>query len=148
MNFTGISRFNFEESVLLTLLKTGLFKTAENLIRSGWEVDSEKWFNTMTISELDVSIIKVCGRKAIPDVRDSKHQFLNFVSNELIIKGPKPLSLLCRKGIRQQLVSVSRGADIERKINILPIPSKMKSFLALRDFLQNKEIIKLGNNHR
>ncbi|CAC5406542.1 ANK [Mytilus coruscus] len=134
------------ESVLLNLLQTGLFETAECLVRCGWQVEREKWFSTRNIAELDTSSIEIGGRYRKLDVKDCKDQFQDFVAN--IDTGPISLSIICRKSIRQQLVKASRGAEIKTRINQLPVPSIMQSFLALHKLLQDYEIIKLRQNNR
>ncbi|VDI58484.1 Hypothetical predicted protein [Mytilus galloprovincialis] len=134
------------ESVLLTLLQTGLFETAECLIRCGWQVEREKWFSTNKIANLHTSGIEICGTSRILEVQDGKDQFQKFIDKK--DKGPRSLSIICRKTIRQQLIEASRGAEIETRINLLPIPSIIQSFLAFRYLLQDYEIIKLRKNHR
>ncbi|XP_063399757.1 uncharacterized protein LOC134684403 [Mytilus trossulus] len=127
----------------MTLLKNGLFKAAEYIIRCGWQLHKERGFSSLKILQLAISDIDICGRWRQPDVRNSKDQFLDFLDN--IDKGPKSLYIMCRKIIRQQLITASKGAEIETNIKILPIPSKIQAFLALKDFLHDKEIIKLEN---
>ncbi|XP_052065745.1 uncharacterized protein LOC127705459 [Mytilus californianus] len=139
------SKDRSNESVLLNLLQTGLFETAECLIRCGWQVESEKWFSTDKIAKLDTSSIEICGRYRKLDVQNCKDQFQDFVDN--IDTGPISLSIICRKSIRQQLVKASRGAEIKTRINLLPVPPIIQSFLALHDFFQDYEIIKLRNNN-
>ncbi|VDI27773.1 Hypothetical predicted protein [Mytilus galloprovincialis] len=133
-------------SVLLTLLQTGLLKTAEYIIRSGWKVERERWFSNLKIAELKMSRFEIWEKYRKPDVRDATDQFQNFIDS--VNTGPKTLSIVCRKEIRQQLVKASRGAEIETKINLLPIPVKIKSFLALKDFMQDTEVIKFGEIER
>lgn len=130
-------------SVLLTLLHTGLFKPAEYLIRCGWQLEKESWFSSLKISELKISTIWIGKTYRKPDVQDGREQFQNFIDN--IDQGPKSLTIICRNSIRRLLATASRGTEIETKINLLPIPMILKSFLVFRDFLQDKEMIKLEN---
>lgn len=42
----------------------------------------------------------------------------------------------------------AEDSEIESRVNLLPIPAKMKCFLGLTDYAQDKEVIQLELNRR
>ncbi|CAG2205852.1 unnamed protein product [Mytilus edulis] len=78
------------------------------------------------------------------DVEIRKSEFKAFLDG--LDKGPKSLSIICRKSIRQQLLLAAEDSEIESRVNLLPIPAKMKCFLGLTDYAQDKEVIQLELN--
>ncbi|VDH93109.1 Hypothetical predicted protein [Mytilus galloprovincialis] len=133
------------KSILLTLINIGLFKTAEYLILSGWNIEQEVWFNNFDVSSLQLSDVEIkYTKRKQRDVEIRKSEFKAFLDG--LDKGPKSLSIICRKSIRQQLLLAAEDSEIESRVNLLPIPAKMKCFLGLSDYAQDKEVIQLELN--
>ena len=61
---------------------------------------------------------------------DLKQMLQNYVSQ------PPSLQQCCRLGIRKQLVKVHADCSIMNSLMSLPVPQKMKDFIALRTVLQ------------
>lgn len=132
---------------MFALIKNGLFQTAEYLLRSGWDVVKEEWFDSFEVSKFDLEPIKINYRiYERHDIEAKKAEFKSFLQNS--DKGPKSLATMCRKEIRKQLLKVSNGSEIDTKILTLPLPAKIKCFLSLKEFIQEHEIILLENNER
>ncbi|CAC5364197.1 unnamed protein product [Mytilus coruscus] len=136
---------NTDKSAVFLLISNGLFQTAEYLLRSGWDVEKEEWFDDFDVSKLDLENIKIKYR-IYKRHEAKKAEFKSFLQN--FDKGPKSLTTICRKQIRQQLLLVSNGSEIETKISTLPLPAKIKSFLSLKECIQENEIIQFENNER
>lgn len=122
-------------------MSNGLFQTAEYLLRSGWDVKKEEWFDSFDVSKLDLTENIITNNRIYKrhDVEAKKAVFKSFLQN--FDKSPKSLKTICRKQIRQQLLLVSNGSEIKTKISTLPLPEKIKSFLSLKECIQEKEII-------
>lgn len=123
------------------LISNGLFQTAEYLLRSGWDVEKEEWFDAFDVSKLDLIENNTMNYSIYKrhDVKAKKAEFKSFL--QTVDKGPKLLTTICRKLIRQQLLLVSNGSEIETKISTLPLPEKIKRFLSLKECILENEII-------
>ncbi|CAC5402824.1 unnamed protein product [Mytilus coruscus] len=144
---TPVNYPNTDKSALFLLIRNGLFQTAEYLLRSGWDVEKEEWFHDFDVSKLDLEHIKTQYRiYKRHDIEAKKAEFKSFLQN--FHKGPKSLTTICRKQIRQQLLLVSNGSEIETKISSLPLPATIKRFLSLKECIQKNEIIQFENNER
>ncbi|XP_063401105.1 uncharacterized protein LOC134685345 [Mytilus trossulus] len=131
---------NTNRSVLFMFISNGLFKTAEYLLRSGWDVKQEEWFDDFDVSKLDLRNIRVYKQN---EYEERKAEFQSYLEN--IDTGPKSLTNICRKSIRSQLLMVSNGSEIETKISALPLPPKIKFFLSLKEFMNDIESIVIKN---
>ncbi|XP_052065741.1 uncharacterized protein LOC127705457 [Mytilus californianus] len=128
--------------VLFNLITNGLFKTAEYLIRSGWDVKKEEWFDAFDVSKRTPENVEIKYRVyKRHDIETKKAEFQSFL--EKIDRGPKSLTDICRKAIRHQLLMVSNGSEIETKISALPLPAKIKRFICLKEFMNDDEIIQI-----
>ncbi|CAC5378570.1 ANK [Mytilus coruscus] len=131
-----------EYSALQTLLKNGFFKAAECLIRCGWEFEKEKWFQNFDFASLDLSNIDMQGESyKIIEIHNAKSELQTLIQStqsEL-----KSLAHHCRHVIRRQLVKASTGSEIESKIEVLPVPTKIKSYLKFVDYCHKTEIFQL-----
>ncbi|XP_062605763.1 uncharacterized protein LOC134274363 [Saccostrea cucullata] len=94
----------------------------------------------MDVCHLKSSTILVGGRryKRI-DYDEQKNEFLNFLKKSEEEEEVSSLSSLCRNTIRSHLVDVRQGAEIESKIMLLPIPGRIKTYLSLREHVQDFE---------
>ncbi|XP_071150028.1 putative ankyrin repeat protein RF_0381 [Mytilus edulis] len=138
---TPLNYRNRNKSALYLLISNGLFQTAEYLLRSGWDVEKEEWFDAFDVSKLDLIENNTMNYSIYKrhDVKAKKAEFKSFL--QTVDKGPKLLTTICRKLIRQQLLLVSNGSEIETKISTLPLPEKIKRFLSLKECILENEII-------
>lgn len=147
--FSGIRQIpgSAKPSLFLSLIQNGLFTAAYYLLQCGWEIEKDKCFDNFDITKLDLSTIKVkyeiYNRL---DIKEAKTEFWNIFENSR--KVTKPLSTLCRKSIRKQLVFLSCGSDITSKISKLPVPLKIQRFLDLTECVLDDEIILLEEKTR
>lgn len=129
------------------LVSNGLFQTAEYLLRSGWDFEKEEWFDAFEVSELDLENIRINYiTYKRHEIETKKAEFRSFLNN--FKKSHESLATTCRNKIRQHLLMISNGSEIETKISTLPLPAKMKSFLSLKECLQENEVILLDSNER
>ncbi|CAC5406546.1 unnamed protein product [Mytilus coruscus] len=142
LSFRTMQPQNTNRSVLFVLISNGLFKTAEYLLRSGWDVKKEEWFDSFDVSKLDLKNITVdYNIYKRYEIGTRKAEFQSYLEN--IDTGPKSLANVCRNIIRHQLLMVSNGSEIETKISALPLPTKVKCFLSLKEFMNDDEIIQI-----
>lgn len=134
-------------SALLSLISNGLFQTAEYLLHCGWNINLEEWIRAFDVSKLDLENLKrYNGIYKRHGIESKKAEFKSFFEN--FVKSQISLAKMCRKEIRQQLLMVSNGSEIETKIATLPLPAKIKCFLSLKEFIQDNEIIQLAKTER
>ncbi|XP_063401148.1 serine/threonine-protein phosphatase 6 regulatory ankyrin repeat subunit B-like [Mytilus trossulus] len=131
-----------EYSGLETLIKHGFFKAAECLIRCGWEFEKEKWFENFNFASMNLSNIEKSGEsyKIIPMENATSELQTLVKSSQSVLK---PLAHRCRDVIRRQLVMASAGSEIESKIEVLPVPTTIKSYLKFVDYCHNTEVFQL-----
>ncbi|VDI57427.1 Hypothetical predicted protein, partial [Mytilus galloprovincialis] len=133
---------NTSQSALFMLISNGLFKTAEYLLHSGWDVEKEEWFDAFDVSKLELENVTVdYNIHKRYEIETRKAEFQSFL--ESIDTGPKSLANICRKTIRHQLLTVSNDSEIEIKISALPPPPKIKCFLSLKEFMNHVETIEI-----
>lgn len=119
------------------------------LLESGWEFKREKWFENLDLSVVDLSNIKIEESFVIYkrlEIENAKSEFQTFIrstQSEL-----QSLAQCCRRVIRHSLIETSNGSEIKSKIEVLPVPTKIKSFLTLVDNCHNSEIFLLENIQR
>lgn len=112
----------------------------ENLIQCGWETEQEVWFNDFDVSNVDLSEFDVGYKKGDKrNIGEVKSEFKAFLDSLEV--GPKSLSVICRKNIRQQLLVASDDTEIESKVKVLPIPEKVQAFLCLKGFAQDRKVL-------
>ncbi|XP_063401146.1 uncharacterized protein LOC134685371 isoform X2 [Mytilus trossulus] len=133
-----------ESSGLQNLIKNGFFKAAECLIRCGWELEKEKWFENFDFKSLNLSNIDKAGKSyKIIGKENAKSELQTLIkSSQSVLKS---LAHRCRDVIRRQLVKASAGSDMESKIEVLPVPTTIKSYLKFVDYCHNTEVFQLKN---
>ncbi|CAG2233613.1 ANK [Mytilus edulis] len=131
-----------ESSSLQNLIKHGFFKAAGCLIRCGWEFEKEKWFENFNFASMNLSNIDKAGEsyKIIAMENATSELQTLMKSSQSVLK---PLAHRCRVVIRKQLVKASVGSEIESKIEVLPVPTTIKSYLKFVDYCHNTEIFQL-----
>ncbi|XP_061171650.1 serine/threonine-protein phosphatase 6 regulatory ankyrin repeat subunit B-like [Saccostrea echinata] len=135
--------YHYRKSILATLLKNGFFGAAATLLKCGYNFKLDKDFKNVELSHLENSTISVKGKsyKRI-NYDQEKTEFFN-VLKKYEVEEESSLSSLCRNTIRTHLIDVRQGAEIESKIMSLPIPGRIKTYLALREYTQDFEQIQI-----
>ncbi|XP_052064152.1 uncharacterized protein LOC127704237 [Mytilus californianus] len=137
---------NVTKSALQLLIKNGFLNAAMCLLESGWEFKREKWFENLDLSIVDLSNIKIEGSFVIYkrlEIENAKSEFQTFIRNTQFEL--QSLAQCCRRVIRNNLLETSNGSEIESKVEVLPVPTKIKSFLTLVDNCHESEIFLLEN---
>ena len=129
-------------SPLVMLMKVGMLRASTTLLMCGYPSDNDQEWEKFDMSQYDWSSFDGYRRyKRINyeiDLRNLETTIENTKSEEI-----PPLVVKCREAIRNHILCCTQGAEIESKISLLPIPQTLKSFLSLREYTYEEEIIEL-----
>ncbi|XP_062582386.1 putative ankyrin repeat protein RF_0381 [Saccostrea cucullata] len=130
-----------EESILANLTKHGYLKAAGALIKCGYDFQNDENFRKCNLEQPESSFIfkkrwynRVC-------YENDKREFLKLL--EIFQDVDFSLSSLCKDVIRNHLINVGQGSEIESKIMRLPLPDRIKTFLSLREHMEEVETIQI-----
>ena len=131
-------------SQLVMLINAGMCKAAATLIKCGGCIGKEQELGKLDLSEYDWSSYDgYMSYERINYENDVRH--LKTVVADAIAKSEEipSLAFTCRETIRKHLLCCAGGAEIESMISFLQIPQTLKSFLSLRDYTFEHEIIEV-----
>ncbi|XP_062606763.1 uncharacterized protein LOC134268511 [Saccostrea cucullata] len=142
------TRYYGSISTLSNLLRNGFFGAAASLLKCGYNCKNDKDLQNVDFSNLENSIIFVKGKpyKRI-NYEQEKNEFLNVLKKHEEKEAISLLSL-CRTAIRMKLIDAGQGAEIESKIKVLPVPGLIKTYLTLREHMQDFEQMQLKERYK